>query len=40
VLITGSILPNRDEAIMGHRPFLVLADYQTWQGIVELRGSL
>jgi len=37
VLITGSGQQDRDEAIMGHRPFLVLADYLTRQGIAVLR---
>ena len=37
VLITGSGPQNRDEAIMGHRPFLVLADHLTRQGIAVLR---
>lgn len=37
VLLTGSGPQDRDEAIMGHRPFLVLADYLTRQGIAVLR---
>jgi uncharacterized protein len=37
VLITGSGAQDRDEAIMGHRPFLVLADHLTRQGIATLR---
>lgn len=37
VLITGSGPQDRDEALMGHRPFLVLADYLTRQGIAVLR---
>jgi len=37
VLITGSGAQDRDEAIMGHRPFLVLADYLTRKGIAVLR---
>jgi alpha/beta superfamily hydrolase len=37
VLITGSGPQNRDEALMGHRPFLVLADHLTRQGIAVLR---
>jgi len=37
VLITGSGPQDRDEAIMGHRPFLVLADHLTRQGIAVLR---
>jgi pimeloyl-ACP methyl ester carboxylesterase len=37
VLITGSGPEDRDEAVFGHRPFLVLADYLTRQGIAVLR---
>ncbi|HOT95594.1 MAG TPA: alpha/beta fold hydrolase [bacterium] len=37
VLITGSGPQDRDEALMGHRPFLVLADYLTRHGIAVLR---
>jgi len=37
ILITGSGQQNRDEDIMGHRPFLILSDYLTRQGIVVLR---
>lgn len=37
VLITGSGPQDRDEAIMGHRPFFVLADHLTRQGIAVLR---
>ncbi len=37
ILITGSGPQNRDEEIFGHRPFLVLADYLTRQGIAVLR---
>jgi uncharacterized protein len=37
VLITGSGLQNRDEELMGHKPFLVLADYLTRHGIAVLR---
>jgi hypothetical protein len=37
VFITGSGSQDRDEAIMGHRPFLVLADHLTRQGIAVLR---
>jgi pimeloyl-ACP methyl ester carboxylesterase len=37
VLITGSGPQDRDEAILGHRPFLVLADYLTRNGIAVLR---
>lgn len=37
VLISGSGPQDRDEALLGHRPFLVLADYLTRQGIAVLR---
>lgn len=37
VLITGSGPQNRDEEMFGHKPFLVLADYLTKQGIGVLR---
>lgn len=37
LLITGSGAQDRNESIMGHRPFLVLADYLTRQGIAVLR---
>lgn len=37
ILITGSGSQDRDETIAGHRPFLVLADYLTRQGIAVLR---
>lgn len=37
ILITGSGQQDRNEAIMGHRPFLVLADYLTRNGIAVLR---
>lgn len=37
VLIRGSGPQNRNEEIMGHKPFLVLADYLTRQGIAVLR---
>ncbi|HAV62639.1 MAG TPA: alpha/beta hydrolase [Verrucomicrobiales bacterium] len=37
VLISGSGAQDRDEAIMGHRPFLVLADHLTRHGIAVLR---
>lgn len=37
VLISGSGPQDRDEAIMGHRPFFVLADHLTRQGIAVLR---
>lgn len=37
ILISGSGAQNRDEEIMGHKPFLVLADYLTRNGIAVLR---
>lgn len=37
VLISGSGAQNRDEAVMGHKPFLVLADHLTREGIAVLR---
>lgn len=37
VLLTGSGPQNRNEALFGHEPFKVLADYLTNQGIVVLR---
>ncbi len=37
VLITGSGPQDRDETLAGHRPFLVLADHLTRQGIAVLR---
>lgn len=37
ILVSGSGPQNRDEAIFGHRPFLVLADYLTRRGVVVLR---
>lgn len=37
VLITGSGAQNRDEELMGHKPFLVIADYLTRHGIAVLR---
>jgi hypothetical protein len=37
LLISGAGPQDRDEAIMGHRPFLVLADHLTCQGIAVLR---
>lgn len=39
VLITGSGPQDRDESLLGHRPFLVLADYLTRKGIVVLRAD-
>lgn len=37
VMVTGSGAQNRDEEIMGHKPFLVIADYLTRNGIAVLR---
>lgn len=37
VLITGSGPQDRDESLMGHKPFLVLADHLTRHGIAVLR---
>ncbi len=37
LLITGSGGQDRDETIMGHKPFLVIADYLTRRGIAVLR---
>ena len=37
VLVTGSGPQDRDEAIVGHRPFLVIADYLARHGIASLR---
>jgi uncharacterized protein len=37
LLITGSGLQNRDEEIMGHKPFAVLADFFTKKGYAVLR---
>ncbi len=37
VLISGSGQQNRDEELMGHKPFLVISDYLTRQGIAVLR---
>ena len=39
VLITGSGLEDRNEALFGHQPFLVLADYLTRRGIAVLRAD-
>ncbi len=39
VLITGSGPQDRDESLLGHRPFLVLADYLTRKGIAVLRAD-
>lgn len=37
ILITGSGPQNRDEEMMGHKPFLVISDYLTRNGIGVLR---
>jgi pimeloyl-ACP methyl ester carboxylesterase len=37
LLITGSGAQDRNEALLGHKPFLVLADYLTRRGIAVLR---
>jgi pimeloyl-ACP methyl ester carboxylesterase len=37
ILISGSGAQNRDEELMGHKPFLVIADYLTRNGIAVLR---
>ncbi len=37
ILITGSGPQNRNEELMGHKPFLVIADYLTRHGIAVLR---
>jgi fermentation-respiration switch protein FrsA (DUF1100 family) len=37
ILISGSGPQNRDEELMGHKPFLVLSDYLTRNGIAVLR---
>lgn len=39
VLISGSGLQDRNQEIMGHRPFLVLADHLTRNGIAVLRAD-
>jgi hypothetical protein len=39
VLITGSGPQDRDETVFGHKPFWVLADYLTRQGIAVLRAD-
>ena len=39
VLITGSGPQDRDETLLGHKPFLVLSDYLTRHGIVVLRAD-
>lgn len=37
ILITGSGPQNRDEELLGHKPFLVISDYLTRNGIAVLR---
>jgi pimeloyl-ACP methyl ester carboxylesterase len=37
VLVSGSGPQDRDETLLGHKPFLVLADYLTRRGIAVLR---
>lgn len=37
ILISGSGPQNRDEEILGHKPFWVIADYLTRQGVAVLR---
>lgn len=37
VLVTGSGPQNRDEELLGHKPFLVIADYLARHGIASLR---
>src|SRR5262249_22610129 len=37
LLITGSGPQDRDEAVAGHKPFLILADHLTRQGVAVLR---
>ena len=37
ILITGSGAQDRNETVMGHRPFLVLADHLTRRGVAVLR---
>jgi uncharacterized protein len=37
ILISGSGPQNRDEELLGHKPFLVIADYLTINGIAVLR---
>ncbi|HET7873256.1 MAG TPA: hypothetical protein VFL42_12135, partial [Terriglobales bacterium] len=39
LLITGSGQQDRNEELLGHRPFLVLADYLTRRGIAVLRAD-
>ena len=37
ILITGSGAQNRDEELLGHKPFLLIADYLTKNGIAVFR---
>ena len=37
ILITGSGPQNRNEELLGHKPFLIIADYLTRRGIAVLR---
>ncbi len=37
ILVTGSGPQDRNEEIMGHKPFLVISDYLTRRGVVVLR---
>jgi hypothetical protein len=39
LLIAGSGPNDRDESVLGHKPFLVLADHLTRQGIAVLRAD-
>lgn len=39
VMITGSGPQDRDESLMGHRPFLVIADHLSRNGIAVLRAD-
>src|SRR5436309_3642962 len=39
VLITGSGPQDRDETVMGHKPFLILSDYLSRHGLAVLRAD-
>lgn len=39
LLITGSGPQDRDESLLGHKPFLILSDYLTRNGIAVLRAD-
>lgn len=39
VLVTGSGPQDRDESLLGHKPFLVIADYLARRGIAVLRAD-